>query len=181
MARQYPPVLSLLLLVALTACAATEGKPNSKDLPVSALQSWEYFNQNAKALATETTLLRNHPGWPEMARIIAARPSITYLEGESAAHRKTLLAIREWSEKWGASGETVHMRYLELARRSAFVEERRLEAHRGWILHYLKLVRSADSLTELENLNLVDAMVRAQLLSYSLDSMGLLQTLENNQ
>jgi len=80
------------------------------------------FFADVVTLIKEISLLRNHPGWPDMEQIIKALPSIEYVEGKSTAHRKKGLMTAEWSNKWSTSGERVYNTYLDLVNRSTSTE-----------------------------------------------------------
>jgi hypothetical protein len=61
-----------------------------------------------EAINQESTLVANHPGWPDMAQILKNFTSIRYLEGEESAVRKRTVALTQWSQKWQANGEEIY-------------------------------------------------------------------------
>jgi hypothetical protein len=84
------------------------------------------FIEDSKVLLSEVQLLTGYPGWPEMAHILQAKPSIEYVEGPKAANDKTSAEIAKWSEKWNTSWEELHAKYRSLVERSQMLEKRRL-------------------------------------------------------
>lgn len=90
------------------------------------------FLSDSDALLSELTLLRNHPGWRDMATLIRAIPSVRYLEGDAEAQRKLALGIAEWSQTWRASGARMHTTYLVLRDRSRALESERLAVRQWW-------------------------------------------------
>src|SRR5436853_6934520 len=76
-------------------------------------------------LAAEVNLFCQHPGWPQMAEILTARPSLEYVEGSNAAARKTGQALEAWSRKWQHPSDATLARYRGLKERSGLLNQKR--------------------------------------------------------
>ncbi len=124
-------IISLAFFTGLSACAtprvervarksALDIRFEKSEEAVSYWRKERYwkFRTDESSLIREISLLQNHPGWPDMEKIIKAMPSIQYLEGQDSAQRKSAAKIAEWSQKWSASGQHIYNKYAELVRRS---------------------------------------------------------------
>lgn len=94
-------------------------------------QAWQErfsaFRTQANAAISEANLLRNHPGWPELERIVRARPSLKRFEGEAVAREKTAAALVEWGRRWDSSGENLMRIYESLVEEGRHLERQRIQ------------------------------------------------------
>jgi hypothetical protein len=79
----------------------------------------EEFLKKAFSLSREVALLKNHPGWQDLEKIVKAEPSIRHLEGVEAAAKKTNDAVDAWGKKWNAPGKSIYGTYSTLADRGS--------------------------------------------------------------
>lgn len=143
------------------------------------------FLVDAVSLLKEISLLRNHPGWLDMERIIKTVPSIEYVEGKSTAYLKRALMVAEWSNKWSTSGEKVYNTYENLVNRGLSMETRKKDLLEEWSrLNAERLavtverhVRSPDAGSQIliEADRKQDARIRDDLNSFGIDLIGLYQ------
>jgi hypothetical protein len=194
---------TILSAVVLAVCAACSGGGAAGRTPreaeVSAAEAkaehrvWSgrlsAFRERASAAIAEGALLRHHPGWPEMQKIIRARPSLRRFDGEDVAREKTAAALAEWNRRWNSPGESLLRAYDTLAAQSQRLETERIglleQRHEVWKRGndgILRQIASARSAAEMQALNGMLARwnrLRDEDLSvleaYGLDALGLYQ------
>ncbi|MBI3428863.1 MAG: hypothetical protein HY050_02145 [Actinobacteria bacterium] len=137
------------------------------------------FNLEAMALIQEVTLLKNHPGWPDMEKILNSVPSVQYIEGREEADRKLQSAILEWNRKWDAPGKDMIVKYRDLVERSGALELQRAALLKEWNQVYnewvvLVLTQSAEPMQVVKLSKILDERTRSSLNEYALDQLGLL-------
>jgi hypothetical protein len=160
-------------------------RKNSQEIKLWLENRYGKFFEDSVIILREISLLRKHPGWPDMERIITVLPSIEYVEGENSAYLKRTSMITEWSNKWRTSGENVHNTYIELVKRSSSMETRkqllleewnRLSSERS-VLTITRYTQSSSTFPKviIEANQKQDATIRDDLNSFGLDAIGLYQ------
>lgn len=174
-----------MILIAVTSCAkrlSSEQKAEFQEAN-DAMGAWnvEYskFKTHTRALLQEIKLLHNYLGWKDMEKILLAEQSITYIEGESEAARKTDIEIEKWSQEWNSSGKTLYSHYVSLAARSRALDAQRVKLfhqHRIIAAQQLKLLVESDTPPQLvKAFSKANSDVEDDLRSYKLDSVGLFE------
>jgi hypothetical protein len=127
--------LVLVLVTGLLGCAASSG-PDPRQIALAkheaAAQVYSddvaqvgAFRQRADVLASECNLLRGHPGWDDMARLLNSSASIEYIEGKEAATWKTRAMLAAWSRRWDASADQFLAQYKALVGSGNTMEQER--------------------------------------------------------
>ena len=134
----YPERAKALLLAAMalgsTACATpqvaeqTEAHTRAQDFQLASAAYGlreDMFRARSSALLEEISLLKEYPGWKEMATIITETASVTHPKGSKAAKARESAELKKWANRWSASPGVLLSKYSELVSRStAALKER---------------------------------------------------------
>src|SRR5262245_52089061 len=130
-------VALFLILVSLNACSSVNSELSiSQELRErdeksnQAISDWMGeksipFLTDITLIFQEIILLKNHPGWGDMEKVLRALASIQYVEGENIANQKKTIMIADWSRRWNSPGDQVFNKYRDLLGRCLQLENRR--------------------------------------------------------